>query len=237
VIAPIIQLAAVLKDYHGLRPLRIESFTLAGNEHAAILGLDAASAEVLVNLLTGAILPDSGSVALFGTPTGEVTDSAEWLRLVDRVGIVSDRAALLEPLSALQNIALPQSIEIEPLTPPAREAAVALARETGLSGSMCERPVSELTAPDRLRVRVARALALDPSVVLLEHPSASLEASDARVIATEIRALFDRRGASSLTLGADGRFASAVADRVLTLDHSSGRLAPVRDPWFRRPFR
>ena len=76
---PVIEIAAVSKDYHGLRPLRIEALTLARGEHAAILGMDRPMAETFVNLVTGATLPDRGVVTTFGRPTSSIDDSAEWL--------------------------------------------------------------------------------------------------------------------------------------------------------------
>jgi len=231
---PILQLAAVVKHYHALRPLRIERFSLADGEQAAILGFDAPAAEIFVNLLTGATLPDAGSVEIFGKATREITDSAEWLPLVDRIGIVSGRGTLLEAMSPLQNIALPHSIDIDPLNDDAREAAVALAREVALPESDWPKPVAELSAGGRLKVRLARAVALDPALVVLEHPAVDVDLADARAIAMQIRDVFRRRAAASLTIAADASFAATLADRILTLDPSTGRLSAGRGGWFRR---
>ena len=68
-----------LKDYRGLRPLRIERLTLAAGEQVALLGFDQPAAEVFVNLITGATLPDPGEVRVLGRPTAAITDSADWL--------------------------------------------------------------------------------------------------------------------------------------------------------------
>ena len=81
------------KDYRGLRPLRIAELRVAAGDHVAILGLDQASAEVFVNLATGATLPDAGDIRVFGRATSAIDDSADWLATVDRFGIVSERAA------------------------------------------------------------------------------------------------------------------------------------------------
>ena len=63
---PVVDMSGVVKNYSGLRPLRIESLSVAESERVAIAGIDAAGAEVLVNLLTGASLPDAGEVRVFG---------------------------------------------------------------------------------------------------------------------------------------------------------------------------
>src|SRR5205085_10561960 len=138
------------------------------------VGLDEAAAEVFVNLVTGATLPDRGVVKLFGRLTTAIGDSADWLALVDRFGIVSRRAVLLDPLSVIQNLALPFTLEIEPPPDDIRARAEALAREVGLAEPSWSRRVGELDAVERARVRLARALALDPAALLLEHVSAAV---------------------------------------------------------------
>ena len=77
-------------------------------------GFDQPSAEVFVNLATGATLPDAGDVSVFGRPTTAIDDSADWLATVDRFGIVSERAVLLDALTVIQNLAMPFTLEIEP---------------------------------------------------------------------------------------------------------------------------
>ena len=55
---PVLELTDVSKDYHGLRPLRISRLTVAPGEQVALLGFDQATAEIFVNLVTGATLPN-----------------------------------------------------------------------------------------------------------------------------------------------------------------------------------
>ena len=69
---PVVELANVSKNYHGLRPLRVAQLTVDAGEQVAILGIDQVAAEVFVNLITGATLPDSGGVKLFGRPTESI---------------------------------------------------------------------------------------------------------------------------------------------------------------------
>ena len=104
---PVLELTDVSKDYHGLRPLRVASLQVASGEQVALLGFDQATAEVFINLVTGAFLPDRGVIRLFGRPTTDITDSADWLTVVDRFGIVSRRAVLLDGLTVVQNLAMP----------------------------------------------------------------------------------------------------------------------------------
>ena len=125
---PVVEIAGLAKGYHGLRPLRVQSLAVEPGEAVAILGLDAPAAEMLINLLTGAMLPDAGEVRVFGRSTASIADSAEWLGVVDRFGLVSARAVLLEPLSVVQNLAMPFSLDIEPPSAGAARARLRLWR-------------------------------------------------------------------------------------------------------------
>ena len=226
---PLLELTGVSKDYRGLRPLRIASLTLEAGEHLAIVGLDQVAAEVFVNLVTGATLPDQGEVRLFGRSTAAITDSADWLAVVDRFGIVSRRAVLLDSLSVVQNLAMPFTLEIEPPAEDIRQRAQALAKRAGLPFESLDRPVSELDASGLARVRLGRALALDPAVVILEHATAEVSPEGVAHFGAQCRALH----AATIALTADTEFADVSSDRCLTLDPATGRLAR-RQGWLSR---
>ena len=229
----VVEVSHLSKHYQGLRPLRIDHFVLSDGDQAAILGLDRAAAETLINLITGATLPDAGEVRVFGRPTSDITDSADWLAVVDRLGIVTERAVLLDSLTAIQNLAMPFSLEIEPLADDLRSKAIALAREVGLSDAGWDRAAGSLDSLDRARLRCGRALALDPGVLLLEHATVAVERPSVPVLARDIRRAAAGRRMATLAIGADSDFADAVAERVLTLDAATGRLAARRRGWFR----
>ena len=222
--APVLELTGVTKHYGALRPLRVEQLTLSPGEQVALLGFDQPAAEVLINLLTGASLPDTGVVRVFGRSTADIADSTEWLTTLDRFGIVSERAALLEPMSVIQNMAMPFSLAIEPPPPDIVRQATALAVEAGLHESVLEQRVGDLDAASRMRVRLGRALAFNPGVLLLEHPSATLLRQDVVRFACDVRAVAERRSIATLTITADAEFAGAVSVRALVLEPSTGRL-------------
>ncbi|MBI3400639.1 MAG: hypothetical protein HY048_04390 [Acidobacteria bacterium] len=231
----VLEIAGVSKDYRGLRPLRIHELVVAAGEPVALLGFDRPAAEVLINLVTGASLPDAGHIWLFGRPTSEISDSADWLSTVDRIGIVSERAVLLERLTVIQNLAMPFTLEIEPPPDDVRARAAQLALEVGLPEPAWTRPVAELDATGHARVRAGRAIALDPAVLLLEHVSAGLSPADAGALGADLRGLAARRGAALVAATADEGFAGAVASRVLTLDPATGKLHDRRRTgWFGR---
>lgn len=229
---PILELVDVSKNYRSLRPLRVQQLVVNPGERVALVGLDQLMAEVFVNLATGTTLPDVGEVKVFGQATTTIVDSAEWLTVVDRFGIVSERAVLLDSFSVLQNLAVPFSLEVEPPPDDVAARAAGLAREVGLAESDWTTPVGRLDAEGRAKVRLGRALALDPSVVVLEHATASVEGPVARALADRLREVAGRRGMAVIALTADRGFAVSVADRVLTLDGATGRLKEGRRRWF-----
>ena len=108
--AAVLEFAAVSKAYGGLRPLRIAELCVAAEDRVALLGFDQPSAETFVNLATGATLPDAGEIRLFGRATRSIDNPDEWLTTVDRFGIVSERAVLLDALTVIQNQAMPVTL-------------------------------------------------------------------------------------------------------------------------------
>jgi len=230
---PVLQIAGVSKNFGGLRPLRLEALTVAAGEHVALVGLDQPSAEVFVNLVTGAALPDAGIIRLFGRSTADIADSADWLAVVDRVGIVSARAVLLDQFSVIQNLAMPFTLEVEPPADDIRQRAAGLAADVGLAESAWTQPVGALDLPSRARIRLARALALDPAVLLLEHPSAGLDRNAAQAFGADVRAIASRRGIASVAVTADETFAAAAASHILIWEPATGRLIDRRRRrWF-----
>jgi ABC-type branched-subunit amino acid transport system ATPase component len=101
-VTPALSFAGVVKDYRGLRPLRVAALDVAPRERVAIAGLDVAAAETFINLATGAGLPDEGEVRVMGQATSAITDGDAWLVSLDRFGIVSHRAVLLEESTVAQ---------------------------------------------------------------------------------------------------------------------------------------
>lgn len=223
----LIEIDNVIKDYRGLRPLRVQEFALHAGESVALLGFDQATAEVLVNLLTGAILPDSGTITVFGERTNAIPDAEAWIRTLDQFGLISDRAVMLDQLRTEQNLAMPLSLHIETMPADVRQRVREMAEEVGLSNAELGATVSSLAPLSRQRLRLGRALALNPQVVLAEHPNAPLSRPDTLAFANVFKHVVSRRGIAAVTLTADSEFARTVCPRVLTLQPATGLLKPL----------
>jgi ABC-type transporter Mla maintaining outer membrane lipid asymmetry ATPase subunit MlaF len=232
VTAPVLEIAGLVKDYRGLRPLRMTRLTLSPGEQIAVLGFDAPAAEMFTTLVTGALNPDEGTIHLLGLSTASLQNSDEWLRLVDRIGIITERVVLLDSMTVIQNLALPFTLTLEPPPDDARLRAESLAVEAGLPPSVWATAVGDLDGGLRTRVRLARAIAFDPALVLLEHPTARVDRSAVQGLGRDIRTVADRRGIATLTLTADQEFARAVARVVVTWSPADGGLRVPRRAWW-----
>lgn len=224
--APLVAVRDVVKGYAALRPLRVQSLSVAPGDVISLTGLDAPAAEVFVGLITGALLPDSGEITLFGNVTGSVDDSEAWLRMLDGVGILTDRAVLIAQFSVEQNIAMPFTLDIDPVPAEERPRVAALAEEVGLGNHLLGTAVAKSPPEVVARVRLARALALGPSLLLAEHPSASLPRAAVEAFAEDIARVARSRGLAVIALTADREFASALGGTVLALDGATGALRP-----------
>ena len=229
----LVRLRGVSKDYRSLRPLRIAELDLPAGRSIALLGFDQLMAEVFLDLITGAILPDSGEVFAFGKPTSSIGDPEAWLMTLDQFGLFTDRAVLVEQFTVEQNLALPLSVAVEDMSPDVRGRVAELAAEVGLASEL-RRQAGVLAPGQRARIRLGRALALAPSVLVAEHPNATLSSEDASVLAADVSRIVAARGIASIVLTADHAFARAAAKEVLVLEPATGALKPASSwrRWF-----
>jgi putative ABC transport system ATP-binding protein len=230
----LVELRGVTKDYGGLRPLRVQSLELHSGASVAVLGFDAPMSEVLVNLITAAQLPDLGDVRVFGSSTRSIGDVDQWVRALDQFGLVSERAVLVDQLTAEQNLAMPISLEVENMSPALRSDVHRIASEVALSDDELRSATGELKSASRLRLRLGRALAARPRVLLAEHPNAQLKSDEFAAFAADFKKIVAERDLAALVTTADASFATAVADQVLTLQPATGVLTEM--PRWRRWF-
>lgn len=218
----------VVKDYRGLRPLRLLDLRVDAGERVVLSGIDVIGAEVVTNLINGATLPDAGELYVFGQATRDLEDGDAWLAALDRFGIVTARAVLLEGMSVRQNVALPLTIDIDPVPEELRPEVDALAAEAGIPAEVLDLYAHQATPLVRMQIHLARALALSPSLLLLEHPTASLEAVDRERFADDVGRVVRARDMTLLACSQDREFARRVATRHLQLHPGTGALTDSR---------
>ena len=223
----LIELRNVTKSYGGLRPFRLRALDVEPGEFVAIAGVDHQAATVLTDLLTGTTLPDEGgSISIAGKATSAISSQDDWLAFLDRFGIVNDRVVLLDDLTVAANLAVPLTLAIDPMPVEARRAVEALAGEVGLPGACLDAPLREATALDRFRVRLGRAVALNPAILIVEHPTLDLsDRLDAAAAMEALRRVVNARQLAAIVAVADSRLSRGFATRHLTWQPTSGELS------------
>lgn len=229
---PLFTFDRVVKPLGGPVPLRIARLEFSAGDRVVVAGLDAMAAEMFMHVLTGAALPETGRVEVFGTATHDITTDTQWLTSLDRFGLVSNRAVLLDQSTIAQNLALPLTLSIDPMADDVRAQVEQMAAEVGLAADRLDAPAGTMNAEERMRVHLARAIALAPDVLLLEHPTMTLGAA-ATAFGSTLRTLSDTRGLSWLAISDDEAFSRAAGGRALRLNPATGEVRPVGGFWRR----
>jgi ABC-type sugar transport system ATPase subunit len=230
----IIHLRDVVRSHGGLRPLRIRSLSVHAGERLVLSGLDAGAAQALVDLVTGAVLPESGEVLVDGRPTSAIAADMDWLASLDRFGLVTERAVLVPNLSIAANLALPLTISVDPLPEAVRRQVESLAGEVGLPADRLGAPAGSLTAAERLQVHLARAIAPGPGLLILEHPTSAIDAVEVSSdFGRRLSAVTGARGLAWIAISEDRDFAVASGARRLRLKPGTGDLVAEDAGWRR----
>lgn len=227
----IVHIAGLRKQFGGLRPLRINALAVAPGERVTLHGLDAEAAEMLMLLITGASLPDEGVVTIAGRDTRDIQTDTDWLNSLDLFGMVTTRAALMDSVALEANMALPFTLSIDPVPPDVKQTIAALAQEVGLPADRLQAKVHTLDEAERARVHLARALALKPQMLLLEHPTARLTPEEASAFARQLAGISDRRNLAWLALSGDEAFAAEAGGQRYRLAPGSGEIIAERHGW------
>lgn len=225
--AALIEVDRLRKEHMALRPLRLERLSVPPGGRAAILGVDARAAETLIGLLTGAALPDEGTVKIRGRDTATITNADDWVAALEGFGVVSARAVLIDELTVTQNLALAFTLSVDPPAEAVLADVRRLSVEAGVPLDQLDRRLGDVDAEVKARCHLARALASDPFVLLLDHANALTAPADAPALGRDIARVADGRRLAVLALTADEAFARAVAADVNRLDAATGRLVSI----------
>ncbi|GAA5133669.1 ABC transporter ATP-binding protein [Pseudonocardia adelaidensis] len=222
---PVLHAAAVSMRFGGLTALKDVSFTLADREIIGLIGPNGAGKTTLFNCLTGLYTPTSGSVAMRGIPLPP--DPA---RVTERgVARTFQNIRLFPSMTAEENVLVGRHVRMRQgalsslLHGPAfRRSEAEAARRAGellafvgLTRSSGE-PAGNLAYGDQRRLEIARALATDPEVLLLDEPTAGMNAQETaatRQLISAVRAL----GISVVVIEHDTKFIFGTCDRVVVL--------------------
>ncbi|MCA9178665.1 MAG: ATP-binding cassette domain-containing protein [Planctomycetales bacterium] len=202
-----------------LRKLHI---SIPRGQTLAIIGESGCGKTVFLKTLIGLIPPSDGRVLFDGRELTKLSD-IERTRQRVRFGFVFQNAALFDSLTVGQNIAFPLREHSQLEDTEVRERVDRLLLEVGLPSSIVSKKPAELSGGMRKRVGVARALALEPEIMLYDEPTTGLDPIMSDVI-NELM-MRTRVGRTSVIVTHDMRTARKVADRVIML-YPLARLDP-----------
>jgi len=217
---------AVWKRLGANQVLRGVDLAVAPGESVVIIGRSGTGKSVLLKHVIGLIVPDAGAVRVDGVDVGALEET-ELLTLRKRMGMLFQGGALFDSLSVGENVGLP----LREHTEMAETQIELVVREklhlVGLEGSEELRP-SSLSGGMKKRAALARALALNPKIMLYDEPTTGLDPITADLINRLIRRLQERLGITSIAVTHDMRSAYHIADRIAMLHE--GRIHAIGSP-------
>lgn len=215
-----IELRGVRKAFGGQAVLRGVDLCIRAGEAYTILGGSGTGKSVCLKHMIGLHRPDSGRVIVLGIDISERSER-ELVPIRKRCGMVFQGAALFDSLSVYENVAYPLREHLEWPEERVRARVRECLESVGLPGIEAQLP-GELSGGMRKRVGVARAIALEPELILYDEPTTGLDPANARRIGELIAALKRRLRVTSVVVTHDLDLCFAVSDRMGLL--KGGRL-------------
>jgi branched-chain amino acid transport system ATP-binding protein len=227
---PVLEAANVSKVFGGLVAVNDVSVRVAPRAIVSIIGPNGAGKSTFFNLLTGLYRPDAGSVRFDGRDITRLRPDQ-----ITRHGVARtfQNLRLFGAMTALENVMVGQHATTRSgllravLRGPGtrreerdvRVKARALLDFVGCSAAMADTAAVTLSYGDQRRVEIARALACEPRLLLLDEPTAGMNPRESERLATFLREVRDGRGLAIVLIEHDMKVVMGVSDHVTVLDH------------------
>ena len=210
---PKITISGVTKSYgdkHVLKGIDLEVYP---GETMVIIGPSACGKTVLLKCIIGLIRPDSGKLLIDGEDTAGIS-SRQRDRIMANTGMLFQQSALFDSMTVWENISfrLSQTNNIE--WNEVRRITIEKLNNVGLTADVADLYPNELSGGMKRRVGLARAIADDPKILLLDEPTAGLDPIMTNIINQLITRNAETIGATTVSVTSDMDGARAIADRI-----------------------
>ncbi len=192
----------------------------------AIMGPSGTGKTTLLRLITGQVIADSGAIEVAGEDMRRISRANLYV-LRRRMGMLFQNGALLTDLTVFENVAFPLREHTDLPERLIRELVLTKLQAVGLRGA-AELMPAELSGGMSRRVALARAIIMDPELLIYDEPFAGLDPISLGVILRLIRRLNDALGITSIVVSHDVQEISTVADQVYLL--SGGKVVAAGTP-------
>jgi polar amino acid transport system ATP-binding protein/general L-amino acid transport system ATP-binding protein len=221
--APIINMLGVRKTYGAFTALNAIDLSVDEGEVVVIIGPSGSGKSTLIRCINQLEAHESGTIRVHGLDAGHRGDLA---RIRTEAGMVFQNFNLFPHMSVLRNVAL-APVRVRGLTwTEAEERARKLLMRVGL-GAQIDKFPNQLSGGQQQRVGIARALAMEPRILLFDEPTSALDPEMVGEVLDVIQQLA-RTGVTLVIVTHEMRFARRVADRVVFMD--AGRIVEVGPP-------
>ena len=210
--SPVVAFRRLSFGYGDRQIIDAVSFEIRSGQVVALMGGSGVGKTTLLRLISGLVAPQQGTVEVFGAPL----DSTHQTRLYEarrRMGLLFQFGALFTDLTCFENVAFPIREHTNLSESMIRDLVLLKLECVGLRGAAELKP-SEISGGMARRVALARAIALDPELILYDEPFAGLDPISLGVTANLIRGLNNALGATSVVVTHDVAETFAIADRI-----------------------
>lgn len=210
---PKIAISGVTKSYGNNHVLKGIDLEIYAGESVVIIGPSACGKTVLLKCIIGLVEPDRGTLLIDGEDTAGLS-SRDRDRIRANIGMLFQQSALFDSMTVWENIGFRLSQTHDFKRNEVRRIAIEKLGHVGLAADVADLYPDELSGGMKKRVGLARAIADDPQILLLDEPTAGLDPIMTNVISQLITRNAETLGATTVSVTSDMDAAKAIADRI-----------------------